>query len=191
MFRKVLLISALVISLISTGCPGGSGGSSNKHVERDFYIESHEIVTVWRPCGFYGLDGGSGSADEILQEGDPAQSEDFIHIIYPYNTYVLIVEYFNDQDNTEWISLETFVDGKRWSSAGSLIKGKYVKSMVEEQEGHGKAVIDLVDRVPWNWVGKDVTFDVWLEDENGVKSEVYTIDVKVMPNIWYDKPTTS
>ena len=200
MFKKLSLLTlALSIALILTACPFDSGGgSNNKHVERDFYIEDYRIHGVFFWC-YYGLDqpystnGVPADAEAFDQtkivtnpEIDlPEQEENKVYILQPGRGYVLEVDYFNDQDNTEWIAFEIFVDDKRHSSKGEQVykKGKKVPKD-EFEKGEGTASIVLFRSVPWQFEGKDVQIDVWLEDENGVKSEVFTFDVAVI-QLWY------
>lgn len=184
MFKKSFLIVALVVvSMLCAACPFDSNSSGSKAPPRDFYIESHEIYGVWRPCIYYSEDGGSGS-DEIQE---PVEEEDSASIVYAGHSYILHVEFFNDQVNTKWIAFEVFVDGERVMASGSAIPGTF-KQVPETEEG-GMAWINLFNNVPWNWHEKEVVVDVWLEDENGVRSEIYTFDVVVIPRIWYlDQP---
>jgi len=178
MLKKLLLILALVVSLVCAGCPG-DGSSSNKNAQRDFYIESHEISTIWRTC--YGLDephDNGGEPDEIQKP----VLEDEVYKLQPGVGYNLIVDYFNDHTNTKWIAFEIFVDGERYISSGSVINPAK-KAYLETEEG-GKASIVLFDVVPYNLQGRDISIDVWMEDEEGVKSEVYTFDVAVL-TLWH------
>ncbi len=172
MFKNLILVFA--ISLFCLGCPGGDGGSSSDvNVEpRDFYIENHKVYALFMPC--WSLDQPMAEHQEELVEGRP--SED-VEILRPGQKYLLEVEFYNDQDNTRWIAFEVFVDGKRTSSSGEDFTITKHKS--------NTARIMLFDRLPYNYVGRSVTIDVWLEDTNGVTSEVYTIDVKVERQIWY------
>jgi len=162
---KLTLALLLVVSFC-IGCPGGSDSDS---VERNFYIESHEIKSVYKPCFL----------DVPLKEEKPLYEDD-VYILYPRGSYVLFVDYFNDQDNTEWIQFEIFVDGKRWSSRGSIIE--HPKNGPKDDKTI--AYITLFETVPFTLEGKEVVVDVWLEDENGIQSEVYTFEV-VVRQLWY------
>lgn len=164
MFKKMFLLVCIV--LLCAGCPGGSSNGGSEEA-REFYIEDYKIFSTWQTC--WRLD--SGSASEEVSEPEPLEApiKERKNILYPYHSYSLfITSHYNDHDNTKWVAFEIFVDGERFSSAGA--------PFIEDT----KSTILLFNRVPWSLVGKEVVVDVWLEDADGVKSEVFTFDVMVV-----------
>jgi len=193
--RKFLLgFLVILAAVVVAGCPWDSDSGSGKQ-PREFYIEDYTISPIYYWC-WYGLDQphtGGVPADagafeesevEVLDRVIPPETEDGkMYIFQPGRGYQLTVEYFNDQDNTTWVAFEIFVDGEKQSSSGAKII-PFRKEKEPEVEGEGSATILLLYMVPWNWEGKEVQVDVWVEDENGVKSEVFTFDVAVI-QLWY------
>ena len=180
MLCSLMLVIVLVMALVCVGCPDNS--SNNKQVEqREFYIESHEIYGVYYPCWALDQPQDSGGASYKISE-DEVQKEDEVYIIRPGSGYMVHLKYFNDHANTEWVQFEIFVDGKRYSSSGSTLYPFFKKHAEPEQEG--ETYIELFRYTPWYLQGKEISVDVWLEDEEGIKSEVYTFDVSII-NIWY------
>ena len=180
MFKK-LSILALFISLFYitgfSGCDGNGNGNGNFGYERQFYIEDHQIFSMWRKCGIYAVE------DEI--QGPIPVEEEITNLQQGYS-YILAVDYFNDQDNTKWIEFKILVNGEKWLTKGSVIQ-KYLK-YPESTDGKRTSII-LIDPVPWDWVEQEIVVDVWLEDENGVQSEVYTFDLTVEA-VWYAYPAS-
>lgn len=169
----------LILSVFLLGCPLDNDGGSNSSVEeREFYIEDHQIMIAYYKCFNplidYPTDSGGGS-DEIL---GPIK-EDSRYILQPGRSYTLGLDHFNDHDNTTWIQFEIFVDGERYSSSGVIAVVKKYKHLGEKELG-----ILLFHSVPWGFEGKIIVIDVWLEDEDGVKSEVYTFEASVH-SLWY------
>lgn len=177
------LISILLVSLAITGCP--SDNSGNK-IQRDFHIENHYVRPEYIKCWYY-LDEPMPLASEMPEYKEIVET---LELIYPGHAYGLQVTYFNDQEETNrvsWIQFETFVDGQRYSAGGMV---------VPDDGGTGPKIskgpfanINLFHYVPYDLVGKTVTVDVWLEDESGVASEVYTFELYVQHR-WIIYPTT-
>lgn len=170
MLRNLILVFAISISFLCLGCPDDNGGSNN--VERDFYIEDYHIQAMWRPC--FGLDQPHAEGtDELTQP----EFEDYNYILIPGRSYMLTIDYFNDQSNTRWIAFDVYVDGERFSSSGAIATvGKKIVKIVEPE---GSTSIVLFNYVPLNLEGRDIYVEVWLEDKNGVASEIFIFDIEV------------
>ena len=173
MLRNLILV--LAISLFCLGCPGGSsnGGSDEVEQHREFYIENHKIRAMFKPCWGLNKPADGGQVNDVIE----AEVEEYKTILHSGQGYTLQVGYYNDQDNTRWIQFEVFVDGNRMSSAG--------RDFTINKHREDVAWITLFESLPYDYVDKEVTIDVWLEDVNGVASEVYTIEVEVERYIWF------
>lgn len=192
----LLLVVSLTFALYGFSCSNSGGGS--KAEPREFYIEGYQIKDVWYYC--YGileptpdqpLDSGGGSAPigAYYEESEPELQltipeegyEDVkMYILQPGRGYSLVVQYFNDKEDTQrtsWVAFEVIVDGERYSSSGVTI-------IPSKKTQEGTAQIILFNPVPWQLEGKEVMIDVWVEDETGVQSEVYSFQVAVY-SLWY------
>ena len=175
----------LVIMLVVGFCVGCPDNDNDSNVQRDFYIENHDVMGMWKPCGIYYSD----ASEEITES--KAEVEEHMILLYPGSSYILSVDYYNDQVNTTWIEFEIFVDGERWSSSGIVADYFGKKGSSQQEDGSGQARIILFDPVPYSFAGKEIQIDVWLEDENGVQSEVYSFDVRVIHLRYLNGPTSA
>ena len=153
MHKYIIGFLVVLLAIGAIGCPFDSNGSGGKKAEpREFYITDYEITPVYHKC--------------YILPDKPHIMEDTTNILQPGMGYSLEVNYFNDYDNTVWVAFEVIVDGERFSSAGSLVID-------------GLAEIVLFHITPYQIEAKQVEVDIWLEDEDGIKSEVFTFDVLV------------